>query len=220
MTGPGNVDANRRRMERVAESYEECQISPSCQFEKELDKRTKHVYGCYRSYEGRLIYESRRLDMKEDDKPKGSVSLINLIYVPPQFRQRSIAVDFIRDVTSCADKTECLITAVCRPFEYRYRDDLAGMSPDDQMKKIARDFSDWELSLEYLDLGKRSNKLKQKRMKNRFKDWGFERINIREGMEYKDKFGPWALAYVPSSIDPYFLRDIKWRLPERKRKSF
>ena len=62
------------------------------------------------------------------------------------------------------------------------------MSPDDQMKKIARDFSDWELSLEYLDLGKRSNKLKQKRMKNRFKDWGFERINIREGMEYKDKF--------------------------------
>lgn len=216
----GDFEKTWNRWEREREDNERCRASPACMFTRETSTgHFQHLYGAYQHYHHNAIIETNMDRLKgEPDLFYGYTVLIRLIFVMPEFRGRGVASDIMYRLTRAAEETGCVLTACCSPVEFNWCGDgidtIRGSpgeerTPEEQCKYVARMFTEFGSSMEYLDLSKKENKDKQRRQRQRFLDNGFRRVLIPDNLSKKNrrKLSHWTVAYVPQNC-PQEMRDF------------
>lgn len=207
-----------RKIEAREKDEAENKASPAYQFYERYEQLTQHVYGSVRSYQNVMLCEVNYESGREDKLPRGRCVILRCIVVLAHERQKAWAVRFIRELTSIAHDTGCLIVACCSPFEIKANDNLNDcLSNELKLKYLGEDMcQSHPMCLSYTESWEAIDKDRQRRMKKRLVDNGFDPINLRDNLGNKKRYGYWTFAFVPPSIERGFLEDISWRLPKRK----
>lgn len=213
------TDADVRRWEFAAERQERCEKSPACMLHREISKHEfKHCWGSYQHYNHEAIINVE-MDSLEGEPQLfyGYTSLIRMMFVLPECRGRGVAKEMLYHLTRAADKTGCVLTAVCRPVEWSWSgglDEIRGSPPKErtkleQCKYVGEMFERFGSSMKYLDEKDKETRSKQRRQRQRFLDSGFQRVLIPESLSNKNrrKLSHWTVAYVPQSC-PQVMRDF------------
>ena len=214
----GDVGATYRRWEYEAQRARDCEASPACMFRRETSTgHFQHCYGGYQHYNQEGIID---LDMDSlEGEPRlsyGYTMLIRMMFVLPECRGRGVAKEMLYHLTRAADKTGCVLTAVCRPVEWSWNglDEIRGSPPKErtkleQCKYVGEMFERFGSSMKYLDEKDKETRNKQRRQRQRFLDSGFQRVLIPESLSNKNrrKLSHWTVAYVPQSC-PQVMRDF------------
>ena len=117
-----------------------------------------------------------------------------------------------------AEQTGCVIFACCSPFELREGHELDERERNtEKCYTVSKWLSSSDYKFDFTESYNPVDKPRQRRMKQRFLDCGFEAINLRDNLGNKKRYGYWTFAYIPSSIDREYFDVIKWRLPKRKK---
>lgn len=215
--------ATHRRWTREAEQYREQQASPAYQLSREISTgHFQHCYGVYQHFhnEGIINVEMDKLE-GEPRIPYGHTCLIRMVFVLPECRGRGVMKSMLYHLTQAAEKTGCVLTAVCRPVEWSWGslDSIRGSPPEErtkeeQCKYVSQMFEDFESAMKYLPEKDKETKDKQRRQRQRFLDSGFRRVLIPDNLSKhnRKKLAHWTVAYVPESCSNEMREFIEPRL--------
>ena len=142
---PFDMTANRWWQKRKWEDerWKQKKVSPAWQFNRSIEKESKHVYGRYYQAFDKVLFEFDYDSLPEDNLPYGRSMLMRFVYVLPDERGKGVLSRFLELAKRQADKHGCLLFAYCSPFEID-NERIAGLeNAKDKLRWIAEDLEDY-----------------------------------------------------------------------------